>query len=203
MDVDGFAAGLRELHRAAGKPTYQRLQRETGYGRTVLSAALNGSRLPTWPVTEALVQALGGDPVEWKARWASASTEPQLAGDGPTPRRRAWWIWTVAAVTVVLATAVIAATLRGHGSSPSAQPADSTAPATGIDGVCMTVTARDVRVFASATGDEPWTTWKHGTRFWIDRAASSPRRYRTVLRDGRHGWVTNDKHFVQAATDCP
>jgi hypothetical protein len=203
MDVDGFAAGLRQLHRAAGKPTYQQLQRQTGYGRTVLSAALNGTRLPTWPVTEALVQALGGDPAEWRARWASASTTEPETADEPAPQRRRRWPWAVATAAVILVAATVFVALREHSSSVTARPGDATAPAAGLEGTCMTVTAHDVRVFASSNGDEPWTTWKHGTRFWVDRAASSPHRYRTVLRDGRHGWVTNDKHYVQPASGCP
>src|SRR5690349_22199481 len=106
IDVDGsgdFATELRRLHREAGKPTYRELQRRTGYGRTVLSAALNGSRLPTWPVAEALVTALGGDPGSFKSRWAAASPSPPAASPSPaapTPRR---WAFAAAAAAVLIA----------------------------------------------------------------------------------------------------
>jgi hypothetical protein len=79
-----FAAELQRLHRQAGRPTYRELQRVTGYGRTVLSEALNGNRLPTWPVTQALVQALGGDPEEWRPRWAA--TDHAFAHDDQEPQ---------------------------------------------------------------------------------------------------------------------
>jgi Helix-turn-helix domain len=207
-DVDGsggFAAELRRLHREAGKPTYRELQRRTGYGRTVLSAALNGSRLPTWPVAEALVTALGGDPAAVKSRWAAAAPPaPAAEAPGsPTPRRWRRWAFAAAAAAVLIAAVTVFVVLREASQSPTAQPGDATAPAIGIRGTCMTVTAQDVRVFTSANGDEPWTRWTHGTKFWVDRDAGSPHRYRTVLRDGRHGWVTNDKHYVQPASGCP
>jgi hypothetical protein len=101
-----LAAELQRLHRQAGKPTYRELQRGTGYGRTVLSEAMNGHRLPTWPVMQALVQALGDDPDTWRPRWAATASaleqsalehdhggqaprievgEPAVAGPDPGP----------------------------------------------------------------------------------------------------------------------
>ncbi len=81
-----FAAGLQILYREAGKPDYRELRRRTGYGRTVLSEALNGSRLPTWPVTQALVQALDADPEVWRSRWAETchalAADPRAAAAG-------------------------------------------------------------------------------------------------------------------------
>jgi hypothetical protein len=59
-----------------------------------------------------------------------------------------------------------------------------------------------VRVFVAPTGDEVWTSWAHDTKFWVDRDAGSPSRYRTTLRNGRHGWVTRDRRYIQPADGC-
>ncbi|MFE7871426.1 helix-turn-helix domain-containing protein [Micromonospora humida] len=90
------------------------------------------------------------------------------------------------------------------GPGGTGQPADSTGPAAGVvGGTCMAVSARDVRVFTSARADEVWTTWRRGMKFWVDRDASSQYRYRTVLRSGRHAWVTSDSRYIEPATGCP
>ncbi|QDY11126.1 hypothetical protein FJK98_31565 [Micromonospora sp. HM134] len=90
------------------------------------------------------------------------------------------------------------------GPGGTGQPGDSTAPAAGVvGGTCMAVRARDVRVFTSARADEVWTTWRRGMKFWVDRDASSQYRYRTVLRSGRHAWVTSDSRYIEPATGCP
>lgn len=83
-----FAADLRELHDRAGRPDYRQLCESTHFGRTVLSAALNGNRLPSWPVTRALVEALGGDPEQWRERWGSAAHA--LPGHPVLDRPRCW-----------------------------------------------------------------------------------------------------------------
>jgi tetratricopeptide (TPR) repeat protein len=65
-----FAEVLRALRVRAGKPDFATMCRTTGYGRTVLSQALNGRGVPTWPVVEALVAMFGGERDEWRERWA-------------------------------------------------------------------------------------------------------------------------------------
>lgn len=71
-----FAAELRTLHVRAGKPDFRTLGKLTGYGRTVLSQALSGVRLPTWQVAEALVTVLQGDVARLRRMWAAARDAP-------------------------------------------------------------------------------------------------------------------------------
>ena len=63
---------LKSLHVNSGKPTIRELARSTGYGKTTVSDALNGRAVPTWNVTEALVNAMGGDQADARARWSAA-----------------------------------------------------------------------------------------------------------------------------------
>ncbi|MFJ4567618.1 WD40 repeat domain-containing protein [Streptomyces caelestis] len=73
--VQRFAAGLRALREAAGRPTYREMARRAGYGVTTLSQAAAGKQLPTRAVTLAYVKACGGDLAEWERRWREASDE--------------------------------------------------------------------------------------------------------------------------------
>ncbi|MFI7015460.1 WD40 repeat domain-containing protein [Streptomyces sp. NPDC050164] len=73
--VQRFAAGLRALREAAGRPTYREMARRAGYGVTTLSQAAAGKQLPTRAVTLAYVKACGGDLAEWERRWREASGE--------------------------------------------------------------------------------------------------------------------------------
>lgn len=84
--VAAFAHGLRQVRAAAGSPTYRALARTAGYSATTLSEAAGGSRLPTWDVTLAYVQACGGDVASWRDRWerthaALAEVTPAAAPD--------------------------------------------------------------------------------------------------------------------------
>ena len=67
----------------------------------------------------------------------------------------------------------------------------------------MEVTADDVRVFSAPYEQETWTMWTKGTRFWIDPDVGVQQRERTTLRNGAHGWVTNNPRHVAPADDCP
>ncbi|MGP3989839.1 nSTAND1 domain-containing NTPase [Streptomyces sp. 3N207] len=73
--VPRFAAELRALREAAGKPTYRAMAQRARYGVTALSQAAAGKRLPTRAVTLAYVKACGGDMIEWERRWRAASAE--------------------------------------------------------------------------------------------------------------------------------
>ncbi|MFF5518787.1 nSTAND1 domain-containing NTPase [Streptomyces coeruleorubidus] len=73
--VQRFAAGLRALREAAGRPTYREMARRARYGVTTLSQAAAGKQLPTRAVTLAYVKACGGDLAEWERRWREASDE--------------------------------------------------------------------------------------------------------------------------------
>src|SRR5690349_10739941 len=81
-----FAYELRQLRRASGNHTYEKLAEQSHYSRTALSEAAGGRSFPSWEVTSAFVRACGGDPRQWATRWAA--TERALTespnGDKPT-----------------------------------------------------------------------------------------------------------------------
>jgi hypothetical protein len=86
---------------------------------------------------------------------------------------------------------------------PPADEGGATDPAAAVaDGRCMKVTAKDVRVFTDASGDQIWTRWTKETRFWAQPGAGTDTRQRTVLRNGSQGWVTSDARYVAPASDC-
>ncbi len=74
-----FAAGLRELRRAAGSPPYRQLADRAHYSPTALSEAAAGRRLPTLEVALAYVAACGGDVHEWERRWRAAAESDRAA----------------------------------------------------------------------------------------------------------------------------
>ncbi|MEU2572432.1 WD40 repeat domain-containing protein [Streptomyces anulatus] len=80
--VPRFAAGLRALREAAGKPTYRAMAQGARYGVTTLSQAAAGKQLPTRAVTLAYVEACGGDVAEWERRWREASAELAAGASG-------------------------------------------------------------------------------------------------------------------------
>jgi hypothetical protein len=120
--MQSFAAGLRELRKSCGNPTYRTLAKRAHYSHTVISDAARGERLPTLAVTLAFVTACGGDPDEWRARWhlcqqqITRAPAPELADatgyDASGPRIPVWAIsrprvvqFAVAGVVAVLAAA--------------------------------------------------------------------------------------------------
>jgi hypothetical protein len=82
--VTVFHSQLRDLHLAAGKPSARVLERKSGYGSTTCNDVLRGARFPSWEVTEALVSVLGGDVVDWRARWQEGrrALDARQAGPG-------------------------------------------------------------------------------------------------------------------------
>ncbi|MGC4847362.1 helix-turn-helix domain-containing protein [Micromonospora sp. DT15] len=76
--VQRLAWQLRQLREHAGNPSYRLLARRAHYSASTLADAAKGDRLPTLEVTLAYVQACGGDPAEWRARW-SAIAEAAVA----------------------------------------------------------------------------------------------------------------------------
>ena len=78
--VQRFAVELRELRRAAGRPSYRQLAKRAHYSPTALSEAAGGDRFPTLAVTLAYVEACGGDPDEWRARWRAIEKELEANG---------------------------------------------------------------------------------------------------------------------------
>ncbi|WP_328484884.1 helix-turn-helix domain-containing protein [Streptomyces zaomyceticus] len=71
-----FASHLQLLLARAGDPSVRQLAAKTGYGKSTISEALAGKRLPTWPVTEALCAAFGADVNDVRERWANAKGKP-------------------------------------------------------------------------------------------------------------------------------
>ncbi|MBB4979602.1 MULTISPECIES: helix-turn-helix domain-containing protein [Streptomyces] len=76
-----FAAELRELRRQnLTKPTLDALGRSMGCARSNVSLILSGRRFPSWEHMCALVEALGGNPADWRDRWLGARREIEEAG---------------------------------------------------------------------------------------------------------------------------
>jgi transcriptional regulator with XRE-family HTH domain len=79
--VGSFAGRLRDRRARAGRPTYQAMAADSHYSHSVLADAAAGERLPTWPVTQAFVEACGADETE-VAEWLEYWTETyQAAGN--------------------------------------------------------------------------------------------------------------------------
>ncbi|GIJ64080.1 hypothetical protein [Virgisporangium aurantiacum] len=199
------------------------IARRTGLRKSTISDWFNYRSFPQYETFSVFLSYFDDEAwrrdlaIMWQAAWeahqAARSAAPARPRDHPGPppsatQRRPRWRRPAAAgvallVLMLAAYAVVRTTGLIGGNDALARPADSTAPAVGIvGGTCMVVTARDVRVFTSASADEPWTTWARGTSFWVDRDAGSTSRYRTTLGNGRHGWVTTDHRYVQPATTC-
>jgi hypothetical protein len=123
--------------------------------------------------------------------------------------RRWWWGVGVAAAVLVAVVAAVVWWPDGTPTAPAAVPSGpavpsgAVGPAVGIiGGLCMQVIGNDVRVFTDPRGDQTWTTWLRGTQFWVDPDEGTGHRYRTTLRDGRHGWIGVDPKYVTSAQGC-
>jgi Helix-turn-helix domain len=71
-----FAHDLRALREKAGHLPYRALARRAGFSASTLSVAASGKVLPSLDVTLAYVQACGGDPEPWRARWQTLVVRP-------------------------------------------------------------------------------------------------------------------------------
>jgi hypothetical protein len=78
-----FAWDLRALREKAGKVPYRVLAKRAGFCASTLSVAASGARLPSLDVTLAYVQACGGDPEAWRARWHALAAQHPPAQLGP------------------------------------------------------------------------------------------------------------------------
>ncbi|WP_330242640.1 helix-turn-helix domain-containing protein [Streptomyces sp. NBC_00525] len=67
--MEDFARHLRHLRTRAGEPSMRQLAQRTGYGKTTISDAFAGRRLPTLDVVEKLVGALDADQDEMREHW--------------------------------------------------------------------------------------------------------------------------------------
>ncbi|MEV0380432.1 helix-turn-helix domain-containing protein [Nonomuraea sp. NPDC050643] len=85
--VTELTTGLRALRAEAGL-TQRRVAALANYSAGAISMATSGTRLPSWPVTEAYVTACGGDPLAWRQRWEAAdryARQGALPGAGERP----------------------------------------------------------------------------------------------------------------------
>lgn len=80
-----FAADLRKLREAAGRPPYRELARRAHYSSTTLSDAAGGRTLPSLSVTLAYVEACKGDCRAWEARWHTVAAEMAVCTPGDEP----------------------------------------------------------------------------------------------------------------------
>ncbi|MFD7256305.1 hypothetical protein [Streptomyces sp. NPDC059874] len=88
-----FAADLRKLREAAGRPPYRALAKRAHYSSTTLSDAAGGHAFPSLAVTLAYVEACQGDRHEWEARWHAVAAEiaasARVEEPGDTSRQNA------------------------------------------------------------------------------------------------------------------
>jgi len=77
---------LQRLHRHSGEPSLREVARRTGraVSHTTVNQVLRGTGLPKWGPTELVVEALGGDPQEFRALWVAARDEQDEAGVAPS-----------------------------------------------------------------------------------------------------------------------
>ncbi|MGW4694509.1 helix-turn-helix domain-containing protein [Kitasatospora cineracea] len=83
MTVEDVSTYLKTLRAKAGAPTVRQLATVTSLGKTTINDAFNGKRLATWPVTAAIVRALGGNEQEARALWAQAAHPATARTDIP------------------------------------------------------------------------------------------------------------------------
>jgi hypothetical protein len=82
QEIAEFIADLRKLRGVAGQPSLRTMSRASHYSHTALANALTSGRLPTLPVTLALVRACSGDEEYWANRWAEVNSVSQGVKDG-------------------------------------------------------------------------------------------------------------------------
>lgn len=80
-----FAADLRKLREAAGRPPYRALAKKAHYSSTTLSDAAGGNTFPSLAVTLAYVDACHGDRHTWETRWHAVATEIAAAAPREEP----------------------------------------------------------------------------------------------------------------------
>lgn len=139
-----LALGLRELRRSAGSPSYRDMSRQVHRSQTTLSEAAGGRSMPTWETTEAYVRACGGQPEEWRERWAAAARREAAdarASEAPhegaselaeavapaSSRRRpgSTWLAAAAVAAVVVVVGILLLPGRGNNDGSSSLPTTS------------------------------------------------------------------------------
>jgi len=80
-----FAADLRKLREAAGRPPYRTMAKSAHYSSTTLSDAAGGRAFPSLSVTLAYVEACQGDRCVWESRWHAVAAELAADAQGEEP----------------------------------------------------------------------------------------------------------------------
>ena len=64
---------LHDLHHKAGWPSLRKLAAAAACSHTTVSTVFSSAQLPSWGVLELLVEAMDGDPEEFRELWLAAS----------------------------------------------------------------------------------------------------------------------------------
>ncbi|GAA0452571.1 helix-turn-helix transcriptional regulator [Streptomyces olivaceiscleroticus] len=86
-----FAQTLRAARVKAGEPTLKEMSRRSGISIATLSAAHNGTTMPTWPTVQGYIRACGGDPHLWKSRWNALRLARHAEGDVSATTVMRYW----------------------------------------------------------------------------------------------------------------
>jgi hypothetical protein len=132
---------------------------------------------------------------------ARAAALDDLSSAAPGRRRRLLMVVMVIGALLVAGGGAVGFWLTGRVGEQAL--VTDLAPASGlVHSNCMQVTGKNVRVFTDPYGEQTWTMWTTGTRFWVDPDTSGLHRYRTTLRNGSQGWVGANPQWVASASDC-
>ncbi|AXB44705.1 NBR1-Ig-like domain-containing protein [Amycolatopsis albispora] len=113
-ELESFMAGLRELRKRAGEPSFRKMAAKSGaVSHATLHLTVTGRRLQPWETVREFVRACDGDEEEWHARWQGVhlalSGERTPASAAPV----AWWrskrvaVPLVAVLVAAVAVAVV------------------------------------------------------------------------------------------------
>ena len=81
-----FSAALRALHVRAGQPSSRDMAKGIGgVSHTTLNAAIRGTSIPSWVITEKVVEYLGGDVETFRDLWVDTrpDAQPRRSYSGP------------------------------------------------------------------------------------------------------------------------
>jgi hypothetical protein len=81
-----FSAALRDLHVRAGQPSSREMAKGIGaISHSTVYAAVKGTSVPSWPVTEKIVEYLNGDVEAFRDLWVDTrpTAQPRRSYSGP------------------------------------------------------------------------------------------------------------------------
>lgn len=67
-----FITEMRRIYVAAGQPATRTIAETAGTSHSTVAQLIRGNHISTWPVTEAITRALGGDPAVMRDLWNKA-----------------------------------------------------------------------------------------------------------------------------------